>query len=172
MKISCPFPIITGAEIHFILAEAYFRGIGLAQDPDQADVEYMNGINTSIEWWTNVADNSKLPSSGLTFPSQIQIPSNLGSFSVLNVFGSWNATTDEEKLAFIYTQRWLDAFRQPMEAYALSRRTGMTPREGAPINHYRLPYPPSEVEYNTSNWADAVANQGGDTPETKLWWIP
>ncbi|MDP2724014.1 MAG: SusD/RagB family nutrient-binding outer membrane lipoprotein [Bacteroidales bacterium] len=167
-----PIPLITGAEINFILAEAYFRGIGLPQDPNQGENEYMNGLNASVTWWMEVASKSKLPSSGMSFPDQIQIPPGLGQSTVQSAFGFWNVTTDEEKLAFIYTQRWLDAFRQPMEAYALSRRTGMTPREGDPIHHYRLPYPPSEVEYNTANWAEAVANQGGDSPETKLWWIP
>jgi len=167
-----PIPLITGAEINFILAEAYFRGIGLPQDPNQGENEYMNGLNASVDWWMDVASKSKLPSSGMSFPEQVQIPPGLGQVSVQSAFGFWNVTTDEEKLAFIYTQRWLDAFRQPMEAYALSRRTGMTPREGDPIHHYRLPYPPSEVEYNTANWSDAVANQGGDSPETKLWWIP
>jgi len=72
----------------------------------------------------------KLPLSGLTFPEMVPIPPSLGPSSVLNIFGLWNVTTDEEKLEFIYTQRWLDAFRQPWEAYALVRRTGMTPREG------------------------------------------
>ncbi len=168
-----PIPLITGAEVHFILAEAYFRGIGLPQDQAQADIEYMNGINTSIEWWVDVADNSKLPTSGLAFIDMVNIPPDLGSNTVLNVFGSWNAGSDEERLAFIYTQRWLDAFRQPWEAYALTRRTGKTPREGDPIHHYRMPYPPSEVEFNTANWSDALSNQGGgDTPEYKLWWIP
>lgn len=168
-----PIPIITGAEIHFILAEAYLKGIGLPQDPDLADIEYMNGINSSVEWWISVANGSKLPNSGIKFTEKVQIPQSLGPFSILNVFGSWNATSDEEKLFFIYTQRWLDAFRQPWEAYALARRTGMTPREGGPINHFRMPYPPSEVEYNSSNWAEAIANQGGgDTPTYKIWWIP
>lgn len=168
-----PIPMMTGAEVHFILAEAYFRGIGLPLDPMMADVEYMNGINTSIDWWTKTADNSKLPNSGLAFPDKIEIPSSLGPFSVLMVFGSWNATSDEEKLSYIYTQRWLDAFRQPWEAYSLARRTGMTPREGEAIQHFRLPYPPSEVEFNTANWSSALSNQGGgDTPEYKLWWIP
>jgi len=167
-----PIIIITGAEIHFIRAEAYFRGIGVAIDKDQADIEYMNGINSSAEWWMMVAENSKLPSSGMTFPDMIPIPSNLNPASVLMRFGSWNATTEEEKLQYIYTQWWLDAFRQPWEAYALARRTGMTPREGDPITHYRLPYPPSEVEYNSANWAEAIANQGGDTPDFKIWWIP
>ena len=167
-----PIPLITGSEVHFILAEAYFRGIGLPLDPSLADIEYMNGINSSIEWWMNVASNSRLPSSGMKFPDMIEIPDTLGSSSVLKVFGSWEAGSDEEKLRFIYTQRWLDAFRQPWEAYALARRTGMTPREGENINHFRMPYPPSEAEYNTANWADAISSQGGDTPEFKIWWIP
>lgn len=167
-----PVPLITGAEVHFILAEAYFRGIGLPYDPDQGDIEYMNGVTTSLIWWLNVAGNSKLPLSGLRFPEMISIPSGLGIVSVLNVFGLWNVESDEEKLRLIYTQRWLDAFRQPWEAYALARRTGMTPREGDPIHHFRMPYPPSEVEYNSENWAAAVQHQGGDSPESKLWWIP
>jgi len=167
-----PIPIITGAETHFILAEAYFRGIGLPVDPAQADIEYMNGINTSIAWWKEVANNSQLPVSGLLFTDMSPIPPNLNAVSVLNHFGSWLATSEEEKLEFIYTQRWLDAFRQPWEAYALARRTGKTPREGNPIQHYRMPYPPSEAEYNSINWAEAVGRQGGETPEIKIWWIP
>ena len=167
-----PIPLITGAEVHFILAEAYFRGIGLPLDQDQADIEYMNGINTSVQWWKQVATNSRLPVSGLAFPEMIQIPASLGPVSVLNVFGSWNTTTDEERLRNIYTQRWLDAFRQPWEAYALARRTGMTPREGDPIAHYRMPYPPSEAEYNSERWAEAVSRQGGETPEVRIWWVP
>ncbi len=168
-----PIPIITGAEVHFILAEAYFRGIVLPLDQEQGEIEYMNGMSASVDWWMEVASNSKLPTSGLTFPDMITIPPGLNSVSVQNVFGMWNATTDEEKLRFIYTQRWLDAFRQPWEAYSLTRRTNMTPREGPSINHFRLPYPPSEVEYNSTNWIAAMNNQGGgDNPGYKIWWIP
>jgi len=102
----------------------------------------------------------------------VEIPEDLDASSVLIRFGSWNAATEEEKLQYIYTQWCLDAFRQPWEAYALARRTGMTPREGAPIAHYRLPYPASEAEFNSDNWAAAVSAQGGETPEVKIWWIP
>jgi hypothetical protein len=167
-----PIILFTGAEVHFLKAEAYFRGIGVAVDKDLADIEYLNGISSSVEWWMKVAQNSKLPLSGMTFPEEIKIPDNLKSASVQVHYGSWNAATEEEKLEFIYTQWMLDAFRQPWEAYALARRTGKTPREGAPISHYRLPYPPSEVEYNSANCAAAVANQGGDQPGNKIWWIP
>jgi hypothetical protein len=167
-----PIILITGAEVHFIKAEAYFRGIGVAVDKDLADIEYMNGINASVDWWMKVASNSKLPLSGMTFPETISIPEGLKASSVQAHYGSWNAKTEEEKLEFIYTQWMLDAFRQPWEAYALARRTGKTPHEGQPISHFRLPYPPSEVEYNSANCAAAIAAQGGDSPGNKIWWIP
>lgn len=167
-----PIILMTGAEVHFIKAEAYFRGIGVAEDRTAADIEYMNGINASVEWWMNLSTRLRLPVSGVTFDSKITIPPNLKAASVLTHFGSWNATTDEQKLQFIYTQRWLDAFRQPWEAYAEARRTGMTPREGEAINHFRMPYPPSETQYNSANLNDAIAAQGGDSPQNKIWWIP
>ncbi len=167
-----PIILFTGAETHFIKAEAWFRGIGVAADKDKADIEYMNGINASVEWWKEIAKNSRLPLSGMTFPGTVSIPENLGVVSVLGRYGSWNATSEEEKLQFIYAQWMLDAFRQPWEVYALVRRTGKTPREGAPINHFRMPYPPSEVEFNGANCAQAIAAQGGDAPENKIWWVP
>ena len=166
-----PVPMITGSEVHFILAEAYMKGIGVVQDPSMADIEYMEGINSSVEWWVDVANNSVLPLSQLKFPDMISIPEGINAATILNVWGSWNAPSDEDKLKFIYTQRMLDAFWQPWEAYALARRTNMTAREGDPINHFRLPYPPSEQEFNMENMMKAKQNQGGDSPEDKIWWI-
>lgn len=166
-----PVILMTGAEVHFIKAEAYLRGLGVPADPAAADIEYMNGINASIEWWMQLSDRLRLPISGVKFTDKITIPQNLSAASVLMKFGSWNATTDAEKLQFIYTQRWIDAFRQPWEAYAEVRRTGMTPGGDVP-QHFRMPYPPSESQYNQSNMKDAVSKQGGDDPTVKLWWIP
>lgn len=167
-----PVILMTGAEVHFILAEAWLRGIGVPADENQANIEYMNGLNASIEWWEKTAENSVLPVSGMKFPDWVHIPVNISAATVLNVYGFWNVSSDEEKLRFIYTQRWLDAFRQPQEAYALARRTGKTPREGQGIQHYRLPYPQSEVIYNTANVNEAISRQGGDAFESKIWWIP
>jgi hypothetical protein len=167
-----PIILFTGAEVHFLKAEAWFRGIGVPVDKDMAENEYISGINASVKWWRGIADNLRLPLSGMTFPETIPIPENLDAVSVLMHYGTWNATTEEQKLDFIYTQWMLDAFRQPWEMYALARRTGRTPHEGAPIAHYRLPYPPSEVEYNSTNCATAIASQGGDQPPNKIWWIP
>jgi hypothetical protein len=167
-----PVILMTGAEVHFIKAEAYFRGIGVAMDKDMADIEYMNGINSSVEWWVKLSGQLKLPLSGVKFGDKISIPLELNAASVLNHYGSWNAASDDEKLAFIYTQRWIDAFRQPWEAYSLARRTGVTPHEGNAIAHFRMPYPPSESQYNSVNWTEAKSSQGGEDPTVKIWWIP
>lgn len=167
-----PIILITGAEVHFIKAEAYFRGIGVAVDMEQAEIEYMNGINASIEWWKNTSGTFKLPNAQLLKTVVNPIPDNLNAASVLNHFGMWNTTTDEEKLAFLYTQRWLDLFWQPWEAYALARRTGSTPREGEALSHFRLPYPESEAVYNKESMNQAISNQGGGQTFNKIWWIP
>lgn len=87
-------------------------------------------------------------------------------------WGFWNAGSEDEKLQFIYAQAWIDAFRQPDQAYALARRTMKTPRTNEPLQHYRLPYPPSEAAYNAANLGEAIQRQGGDSPATKLWWMP
>ncbi len=167
-----PIILMTGAEVHFLKAEAYFRGIGVAMDKTKGEEEYMNGINASVDWWKMVSNSSQLPLSGLKFPDMVPIPPSLNVSSILEHFGMWNAGSEDQKLRFIYAQRWLDAFRQPGEAYAEARRTGKTPREGDPIHHYRLSYPQSEAIYNTQNWQEAVSRQGGDGSSVKIWWIP
>lgn len=167
-----PIILFTGAEIHFIKAEAYFRGIGVNQDKAQAEIEYFNGINSSVAWWKARSQNLKLPVSGMEFDQMVSIPAWLNAASVQARFGFWNAESEEEKLLFLYTQRWLDAFRQPDQAWALGRRTQQTPHEGTIETHYRLPYPVSESAYNTENWAEAIHNQGGDDFDHKLWWVP
>ncbi len=156
-----PEVLITGAEVHYIKAEAYMRGVGVPVDLDQGNSEYFEGARASVEFWSDVMENTE---------RWTNIDPGFAGTNAFNVANLIFMT--EDKLALIYAQRWLDAFRQPWEAYALARRTKATPREGDPINHYRLPYPPSEIENNPANAADAISRQGGDEPTVKLWWIP
>ena len=79
--------------------------------------------------------------------------------------------TSNDKLGYIYAQRWMDAFRQPWEAYALLRRTQATPREGDIPEYYRFVYPASEIENNAENWAEQVSRMGEDSEKVKLWWM-
>lgn len=156
-----PEILMTGSEVHYIKAEAYFRGIGVDQNEGEADAEYFAGALASYGFWNDVMVNSNI------WVNVDPAYANTSKYNVANLI-----FMTEDKLSLIYAQRWLDCFRQPWEAYALARRTGQTPREGGPINHFRLPYPPSEIENNAANWAAAIAHQGGDSPDFKLWWIP
>jgi hypothetical protein len=79
---------------------------------------------------------------------------------------------EEEQIKMIYAQRWMDAFRQPAEAFALARRTMATPRTGQPLNHFRFNYPNSETINNATNWSEQVATMGGsDSQQVKVWWM-
>ena len=158
-----PQLILTAAEVHFIKAEVHLRGLGLAANSNQADAEYTLGVVASIKMWQNIVNNTQIWENKQASLSSGQI------FSVVNhpnigIFGN------ENKLELIYQQRWLDAFRQPWEAYSLMRRTRMTPHEGELAEHFRFAYPPSEALNNPENWANQVAKMGEDSEKTKVWW--
>ena len=160
-----PEILMSAAEVHFLKAEIYTRGIGVAVDENKASIEYSNGVIASISFWKdNILLKTKLPQ-GSGFASHITIPPNINGGTVQDHHDYYKATTTDEKLAVIYGQCWIDLFWQPNEAYALARRTNMTPREGAPINHFSFPAPPSEAEYNAIN---VISSQGNYT--RKVWW--
>jgi hypothetical protein len=163
-----PDILMSGSEVLFIRAEAYLRGIGVAQDAGQAGIEFFNGIQFSLNFWQHVMDNSKLPL-GATFASNIQVPSSVNFISVQNHLNFFTAG-QQEQLEEIYEQCWIDMFRQPQEAFALSRRTSLTPHEGVSSTVYRFPIPSSEVSYNETNWLSAIGSSG-DNFSVKCWWM-
>jgi hypothetical protein len=155
-----PEIILTGAEFFFIKSEAYFRGIGLPQDESGGKAACADGVTASMNYWNDLMENSSIWH--YTDPN----------YELINPFDVINKIfTVEDKLEFLYAQRWLDSFRQPWEAYSLTRRTEGTPREGDPLNYFRLVYPPSESEHNTANWSAQAAKMGGDESTTKVWWM-
>lgn len=166
-----PDLLMTGAEVHFIKAEAYMRGIGVAQDEGNASNEYLSGIQASLTFWRNTLSKTSLFIDGTKFDTLVKIPSYLTLTYLQNKIGFWNFTTAEEKLKMIYTQEWIDFFRQPAESYALVRRAfGKLPREGSPLQYFRFVIPPSEVAYNQANWISTYSSQG-DLTTTKVWWM-
>ncbi len=157
--------IMTPAEVHFIKAEAYIRGLGVATNVAAAEAAYTNGVVASISLWQEIVKNTQIWVNAPPEKTINEIYQLVNNHPRISIFSNSN------KLELIYTQRWLDAFRQPWEAFALSRRTNATPREGNAPEYYRLAYPPSEVENNPDNWAAQVAKMGGDTPKVKVWWM-
>lgn len=137
----------------------------MAQDEATAGEIYTEGVVASINMWQNIVVDTEIWENPPTI------------LSITDIFGVANhpkisAFSNDNILELIYAQRWLDTFRQPWEAFALSRRTGQTPREGEMPAYYRNTYPPSEAENNPDQWAEQAAKMGGDAVDVKVWWMP
>ncbi len=158
-----PEYLMTAAELYFLKAEAYFRGIGVAENKPQAQIEYSDGISASIAFWYSVAGGTAIWQPAPTV-SQGEI------FGYIN-HPDINPFSGNFTLEKIYKQAWLDHFRQPWDAFALVRRTGKTPREGDALNYFRVTYPGSEANYNGENWSAQAAKMGGDRTDVKVWWM-
>lgn len=164
-----PEILMTGQEVNFLKAEAYLRGIGVPQSSTDADNEFLSGLQASYTFWRNTMSIAALPHGVLPFDSVVKIPAVVNLSLLQSKTDLFNFSTNEEKLKMIYSQRMIDLFWQPCEAFALAR-TGRTPREGNPISFYRFPIPNSEVNYNSQHWSEAYG--ASDLTSTKLWWIP
>jgi hypothetical protein len=174
-EVNVPDILMTGAEVHFLKAEAYMRGIGVTQSVSNADNEYLSGIQASLSFWKNTMSATTLKTDGAKFDVMIPIPAFLTLTYLQNKVGFWNFTTDDEKLSHIYSQQLIDFFKQPSEAFALVRRVyGKIPREISGnqglLTYHRFVIPPSEVAYNQTNWVNSYSSQG-DYKETKVWWM-
>jgi len=166
-----PEIFISAAEVHFLKAEAYARGTGVASNTASAQTEYEAGITASLTFWKNAAYNSSVwivnkPASGT--PTATEISSVLTNPKI--AFNAANAVN------LIYAQEWVDLFRQPWVAWALLRRTGSaTPMDQTNPAGYkqnygslqRFQYPGDEQQYNNANWKAATG--GSDLTSTKIW---
>ncbi len=166
-----PDLLMTGAEVHFLKAEAYMRGIGVSQNENNADNEYLSGIQASLTFWKNTMSETKLKTDGSAFDAMVTVPAYLTLTYLQNKVGFWNFSNYDDKLNMIYTQQWIDFFRQPSESFSLVRRAyGRLPREGSAMQYFRFVIPPSEIAYNQQNWQTAYSSQG-DVKTNKLWWM-
>ena len=157
-----PEIILTAAEMDFVKAEVYLRGLGVPIDIAQAEASYSDGVAGSVGFWKGIVANSSIWEA---IPPQFE---NISPFSVANhpnnlIFGA------ENRLELIYKQKWIDAFRQPWEAYSLLRRTGQTPRMGEALNFFRFTYPTSELEGNPERYSEQIGRMGADSEQTKIW---
>lgn len=169
---ACPEIFITPAEVHFLKAEVYARGIaGIGQNNTLAQTEYEAGVKASLTFWKSMAFNSSVwivskPTSAT--PTTTEISDVLTNSKV-----AWN---NANGLNLIYAQEWIDLFRQPWVAWTLMRRTGnATPQDtnnpaGYKQNYgtlQRYQYPTDEQQLNTENWKAATG--GSDLTSTKIW---
>lgn len=150
-----PSYLMTYAEVAFIQAEAAERGIG-GLTAAQARGFYEAGIRASMAQWgvTNTA----------------AVDAYIAKPGIAYVAGA-------EGLRRIALQKWIALYTQGSEAWSEYRRTGVPALTPAPARPgtvtgvpRRLPYPADEQSYNAAARTAAVARQGADNYNTRVWW--
>ena len=192
-----PQMMISPAEVCFIKAEMVVKSIvsGGLSGPNGAEEFIRKGIEYSLNFWLQLPIYGTDATYKYIYPELQEILDNGDLYSISSAYASsilfnelmidnpeFTGNNDESYLKIIYQQRWLDLFRQANEAWNLARRT-MDNGVSTPttIDHkklvtYRLPYPQSEITYNTDNYNEQVNKMvkefgSGDTRQTKVWWM-
>ncbi|WP_160714019.1 SusD/RagB family nutrient-binding outer membrane lipoprotein [Chitinophaga solisilvae] len=168
-----PELFMTAAEVQFLTAEAYHRGLGVPKDAARAATAYKAGVTSSVKFWYYIARNTNVVNDNWAAiappdptPAQMDVLMNNPKVAFTG--------TDEEKLNKIYAQEWLSFFREPWLAFNLWRRTQRTPRDGNPATYasfYRLQYPERESIDNTLNYKAQEQAMGGNSTGVKVWWM-
>lgn len=163
-----PGVLINAAEVSFIVAEAALKA---GQDAI-AKTAYEKGITESVEYYYNLhhLSNSTLPSSPAQ-PTPAEIAAYLSQPAI-----SWSAaTTPEQKIGLIATQKWLhfnvvQAYENWSEVRRLNAPTFNFWNDNAnpqPLPPDRWNYSAIEKTYNSANYESVSAK---DKLTTKLFW--
>jgi hypothetical protein len=168
-----PELMLTAAQVHLYQAEIYNRGLGVTKNPDMAKMHYEAGVKASCNFWYQIAMDCPKWVIGkpLSLPSESELSALLSDPKV-----TYNMGDEADALKKIYTQIWIDGFRQPWDVWTLYRRTGGNlPKD--PDNpsytennygiYHRYTYPATEQDYNTESWRAAM--DGNDTYGNKIW---
>lgn len=159
--------IMASPEIHFIKAEAYAMGYGVAQDMTRAEEEFKTAVSQSIRLWyyydsIGTGENTR----------RYEAPTDEAIAAFADA--RWKSSDYTDKLDAIITQKWVHfAFLVSREAWSDLRRTGypsglVFPEVAGIIPNVpnRWRYPTTEVNYNPY-YKDVQAE---DTYYTKLFW--
>ena len=155
--------VISTAEAYFLQAEAVVKGI-VAGGAGVAQNHYQDGIRQAMALWG--------VSSG-----------DIDTFIASEDMALLNGT-EEENIEKIAVQRWIASFTDGFEGFAIVRDMGYPAELAAEVSDIiiyglgdingkypqRLRYGNSAANSNPTNYAAAVAAQGADVQDTKLWW--
>ncbi|MBI2407617.1 MAG: SusD/RagB family nutrient-binding outer membrane lipoprotein [Gemmatimonadetes bacterium] len=143
----------TFAEQNFILAEAANRGMG-GLNAGQAAAYYNAGVTASITQWGGSAADAA------AYLAQPAVAYQGGAAG----------------LTQILTEKWIALFTQGEEAWSDWRRTGVPANivsgPSAIVNYVprRMLYASSEQSVNKDMLDAAIARQGADAMNTRMWW--
>ena len=168
-----PQLFITAAEISFLKAEIYNRGIGgVTANAATAKTHYEQGITESVKFWYKTANASSvwMVNKPAAAPTALELSTMMANTEV-----AYDATTPANGLKQIYKQHWISLFHQPFEGWTLARRTNyatpsVTLSSSSPgYNIFKIIYPQSEIDGNYDNWKGITG--GTDAPTKKLWFM-
>ncbi len=163
LVLSATFPGIYMAysEVEFMLAEAVERGWGVA---GSAQSHYDAGVTSSIEYWT---DLNSTPAT----------PAEITAYLAQPIVDYTNAASGGNWMQKIGRQKWISLFNQGIQGWTEWRRLdfgilqlpvdGLLEGNGIPM---RMKYALDEQTLNSGNYNSAVASQGADLQDTKVWW--
>lgn len=154
--------VMSAAEASFLKAEAIVKSIPGATG--NAQVAFEDGITAAMKMW-GVSDGD--------------IATYIADEDLADITGG----TMDEKLEKIAVQRWIAAYTDGFEAWAIVRKTGYPATLAAGVTDYdifaagdlngvypeRLKYGSSTYTQNGANLNIAIGRQGPDDMGTKLW---
>ena len=172
-------PIISAAEVHFLLAEAYQQGY--ASGGNVKD-EFKKAILESYHQYFELnskSDQSKASPAGGEYLFKAKAEDQESDVDVLAFAEDiWNSYSDE--MEAIMTQKWAHfGIIQAPQAWTDIRRTGYPdltyPTDSGngvtvPGIVQRVKYPNTEGSNNTENYNAAKGNVGGDSRDFVLFW--
>jgi hypothetical protein len=147
--------IVTASQTNLLLAEARFRGW---ISEGTAEQYYNEGIKGHMDQMAS-------------FDATCAVAAD-----DRDAYIAANPLKAGTELEQINTQYWISSFLNGQEAFANFRRSGFpaldpNPYPGKEVTWInRLTYPNSEISVNSENVQAAIAKQGPDDLETKVWW--
>lgn len=166
---TAPGMLMSYAELQFILAEAAQRGF--LTGAKTAQEYYTAGVKGSYYQFADyiVIQNKIIAALGIDPTWYIDDFLN----DYLATYGAWNPANALKQIA---TEKWLAMFDQGLQAAFEWRRTGfpvlvpaVAGQNGGKIP-VRAYYPSDESGRNPTNLAAAIARQGVDDLNTRVWW--
>jgi hypothetical protein len=152
--------IMTFAELQFILAEAREKSL---ISTGSAETYYLAGINSNLDYYRSIVPAD--------YNINLTTPANYFTQALVAYTG-----TSSERLEKIGNQKWVALFFNGLEAWFDWRRTGYPILQpgASNLNDNLIPsryiYPLSEQSVNAAGRSEAIARQGADNINTKVWW--
>lgn len=185
VETTTPIVWMLAAEMYFLRAEGAIRGWNMG---GTAQSLYETGIQTSFTFWgagmatSYLADDVSKPAEYIDIASSSNnVALNSPLLSTITI--KWDdASTFNQQLERIITQKWIAMYPDGQEAWSEFRRTRF-PKIFPVVSNQsngviasggfirRLPFPQTEYLNNPSGVATGISVLGGlDNIGTKLWW--